>query len=195
MSHMVTSNWFPDPSRKHEYRYWDGSRWTAEVSDHGSVSEDELTGGRFDPPGSGDRLARWALGVLIVGGAAALAATVVWGVWMKISSTLDEEDRVRGWTAVLRGLPTAVIAWAVPITAMVLAVRACRRGSVSLGRAVIWLSGAVLFIVSISIIGGTIESAVTGSHPELKWMMLPVSITISAGSTYFALRAANPKPE
>jgi hypothetical protein len=58
-----------------------------------------------------------------------------------------------------------VIAWAVPIVAMVLAVRACRRGSVSLGRTVIWLSGVVLFIVSISTIGGTIESAVTGSPP------------------------------
>lgn len=195
MRHVVTSGWYEDPGHRHEYRYWDGRHWTADVSDHGSGAEDELASGRYGPPGSGDRLARWALGVLIVGGAAALAASLVWGVWMKISSTLDDEDRVRGWTAVLRGLPTAVIAWSVPIVAMALAVGACRRGSVSLGRTVIWLAGVVLFIVSISIIGGTIESAVTGSHPELKWMLLPVSIAISAGSTFLAFRAAEHGPD
>ena len=113
---------------------------------------------------------------------------------MKISSTLGAEDRVRGWTAVFRGLPTAIIAWAVPIIAMVLAVRACRLGSASLGRTVILISGCVLFVVSISLIGGTLESALTDSRPELSWMLLPVSIAISGGSTLAALRAAKRRP-
>lgn len=62
------------------------------------------------------------------------------------------------------------------------------------GRTAIWLSGVVLFGISISIIGGTIESALTGSHPELKWMLLPVSIAISAGSTPLALRRLSTSP-
>jgi Protein of unknown function (DUF2510) len=194
MSHVMSSGWYGDPSRTHEHRYWDGTRWTSAVSDRGSLSEHEVAAGRFGPPGSGDRLAIWALGVLLVGGAVALAATVVWGEWMGISSTLAEEDRVRGWAAVLRTVPAALLAWAVPVVAMLLAVRTCRRGSAALGRAVIWLSGGVLFVVSVSIIGGTVESALTGSHPELKWALLPASIAIAAGSTYLALRAARRQP-
>lgn len=156
----------------------------------GGVSENETTGRQTAPGAGGDRLALWALGLLLGGGAAALAFSVVWGQWMKISDTVDAEDRVRGWAAVVRTVPTAAVAWSIPLAAMVLAVRACGRGSVSLGRAVIWLCGVVLFVVSISIIGGTVESAL-GSHPELKWMLLPVSIAISAGSAVLALRAAN----
>ena len=114
---------------------------------------------------------------------------------MKTSSTLDEAERVRGWTAVLRDHPMATVAWSVPVGAMVLAVRACRRGSTSLGRTAIWLGGVVLFVVSVSLIGGEVESALTGSHPELKWMLLPVSIAISATGTFLALRAAQRQPD
>lgn len=32
--------WHPDPSGRHEFRYWDGTRWTESVSDQGSVSRD-----------------------------------------------------------------------------------------------------------------------------------------------------------
>jgi hypothetical protein len=194
MSHLAASGWYGDPGHEHEVRYWDGARWTASVSDHGTVTQDELPGGRIGPPGGGDRLALGALALLVFGGAAALVASVFWGQWVKTSSLLEAEERVRGWTALWRDLPMAVIAWSVPIAAMVLAVRACRRGSASLGRAVIWASGGVLFVVSVSLIGGEVESAMTGSHPELKWMLLPVSIAISAGGTYLALRAARRPP-
>ena len=37
------ADWYPDPSGKHEYRYWDGSQWTANVSNHGRQSSDPLT--------------------------------------------------------------------------------------------------------------------------------------------------------
>ena len=32
--------WHPDPSGRHELRWWDGARWTDAVSDHGRVSAD-----------------------------------------------------------------------------------------------------------------------------------------------------------
>jgi uncharacterized protein YxjI len=33
-------NWYPDPSGRHELRYFDGSAWTEHVSDHGRQSVD-----------------------------------------------------------------------------------------------------------------------------------------------------------
>ena len=32
--------WYPDPSGRHEQRYWDGTRWTEHVSDGGQQSSD-----------------------------------------------------------------------------------------------------------------------------------------------------------
>lgn len=34
--------WYPDPTHKHELRYWDGSRWSSSVSDGGVQSMDGL---------------------------------------------------------------------------------------------------------------------------------------------------------
>lgn len=34
--------WHPDPTRKHEYRYWDGHAWTSRVSDGGITGDDPL---------------------------------------------------------------------------------------------------------------------------------------------------------
>lgn len=36
----VPASWQPDPSRRHELRYWDGNRWTEHVSDAGRQSTD-----------------------------------------------------------------------------------------------------------------------------------------------------------
>lgn len=33
--------WYPDPSRRHELRYWDGSAWTAHVADRGVPGVDD----------------------------------------------------------------------------------------------------------------------------------------------------------
>jgi uncharacterized protein YxjI len=33
-------DWYPDPSGRHEHRYWDGSQWTEHVSSHGRQSTD-----------------------------------------------------------------------------------------------------------------------------------------------------------
>jgi hypothetical protein len=32
------AGWYPDPERGHEYRYYDGSLWTAHVADQGQVA-------------------------------------------------------------------------------------------------------------------------------------------------------------
>jgi hypothetical protein len=39
------ASWHPDPTRRHQYRYWDGGNWTHHVSDDGQVSTDPIEGG------------------------------------------------------------------------------------------------------------------------------------------------------
>jgi Protein of unknown function (DUF2510) len=50
------AGWNPDPTGRHEYRYWDGGRWTDDVSDNGVTGTDALAGG-VAPPG-GDATAQ-----------------------------------------------------------------------------------------------------------------------------------------
>lgn len=42
----TTPGWQPDPTKRHEYRYFDGSKWTDDVSDKGTVSTDRI--GKFE---------------------------------------------------------------------------------------------------------------------------------------------------
>jgi hypothetical protein len=37
--------WQPDPTGRHEYRYWDGTKWSDDVSDGGVATTDPVTGG------------------------------------------------------------------------------------------------------------------------------------------------------
>ncbi|MDQ1481429.1 MAG: hypothetical protein QOI44_2290 [Actinomycetota bacterium] len=39
---MESAGWYPDPSLRHEYRYWDGSVWTDTVADSSLVTVDPL---------------------------------------------------------------------------------------------------------------------------------------------------------
>lgn len=39
---MTSASWQPDPSGRHETRWWDGERWTDHVADHGLSSTDPL---------------------------------------------------------------------------------------------------------------------------------------------------------
>ena len=43
MSALPPPGWHPDPTGRHELRYWDGGRWSAHVSDRGQVSADDLS--------------------------------------------------------------------------------------------------------------------------------------------------------
>jgi hypothetical protein len=36
------ANWYPDPTGRHEYRYWDGVTWTDHVSDNGTGGTDPV---------------------------------------------------------------------------------------------------------------------------------------------------------
>jgi hypothetical protein len=47
------ADWYPDPSGRHEHRYWDGSRWTEHVASHGRQSVDPDLSSK--PPPTVDR--------------------------------------------------------------------------------------------------------------------------------------------
>ncbi len=39
-SSLPEADWYPDPTRRFEHRYWDGVKWTQHVSTKGKTSED-----------------------------------------------------------------------------------------------------------------------------------------------------------
>lgn len=39
---LAPAAWYRDPASRHEYRYWDGRRWTAHVADRGMPGDDPL---------------------------------------------------------------------------------------------------------------------------------------------------------
>ncbi|MFP4634905.1 MAG: DUF2510 domain-containing protein [Nitriliruptoraceae bacterium] len=41
----IPAAWHPDPTGRHEYRYWDGQQWTDHVADQGQASIDPVAGG------------------------------------------------------------------------------------------------------------------------------------------------------
>ncbi len=43
------ASWQPDPTGRHEHRYWDGSGWTDHVADGGVASTDAMDGPALDP--------------------------------------------------------------------------------------------------------------------------------------------------
>jgi hypothetical protein len=40
----LSASWHPDPSGRHELRWWDGTKWTNQVSDKGFSSTDPIDG-------------------------------------------------------------------------------------------------------------------------------------------------------
>lgn len=34
------AGWYPDPTGRHQHRWWDGQRWSADVADHGVTTSD-----------------------------------------------------------------------------------------------------------------------------------------------------------
>ncbi|MGE5134374.1 MAG: DUF2510 domain-containing protein, partial [Gemmatimonadota bacterium] len=45
MTATVPAGWYSDPAQRHQFRYWDGTQWTAHVSTGGVTS--------VDPAGAG----------------------------------------------------------------------------------------------------------------------------------------------
>jgi len=41
-SQAPPAGWNPDPSGRHQHRYWDGSQWTSSVADNGVTTDDPL---------------------------------------------------------------------------------------------------------------------------------------------------------
>jgi len=39
----IPAQWYPDPSGRHQLRYWNGSSWTGDVADQGVTSMDPVT--------------------------------------------------------------------------------------------------------------------------------------------------------
>lgn len=78
-------DWYPDPTGRHQHRYWDGAAWTANVADSGQTSSDPL-----GQPGLGNADAGAAVGrataeqVLLV---MQRATDVAWGGFMNLYLT------------------------------------------------------------------------------------------------------------
>jgi uncharacterized protein YxjI len=43
------ADWYPDPSGRHEHRYWDGAKWTEHVASHGRQSVDHDVSSKTPP--------------------------------------------------------------------------------------------------------------------------------------------------
>jgi|GEM_PF-504102 len=108
------SDWYPDPSGRHEKRFWDGTAWTHDVADEGRGSSDPLaTRGRqkpvLDVHGS----------ALLVGGLRKylLWGPIVAGVGMGVFYAGSFADDPSGWF-LLGGL-TAIVGWIVSVIGIV----------------------------------------------------------------------------
>ncbi len=77
-SSTPAADWYPDPGGIHEHRYWDGSRWTDNVADHGHQSADPLTGGGIVPTTSqsAEKIRRQVVGKAGVAAAAVGGGTI-----------------------------------------------------------------------------------------------------------------------
>ncbi len=51
MSDQPTADWYPDPSGKHEFRYWDGAGWTDRVR-NGDAESIDSSAGSYVPAGA-----------------------------------------------------------------------------------------------------------------------------------------------
>src|SRR2546421_1446561 len=60
------AGWYPDPDRRHQFRYYDGSLWTEHVADDGSIAHAPI--GAPAVPTGNEYTAHAALGGLRPGG-------------------------------------------------------------------------------------------------------------------------------
>lgn len=72
-------DWYEDPMGRHQFRYWDGSAWTASVADSGQTSVDPL-----DSSGGGQTAGAGTEQILLV---MQKATDVAWGGFMNLYLT------------------------------------------------------------------------------------------------------------
>ena len=118
---MTPAGWYPDPSQRHDYRYWDGTGWSSQVSDGGLTTADpELrpattpaaapTVGPLAPPDpdlaapaeprsaapAAARAARWKWAVplvAIIAVIAVIAGLMIWSTRAPTATTLYQQMR------------------------------------------------------------------------------------------------------
>jgi len=118
---MTPAGWYPDPSQRHDYRYWDGTGWSSQVSDGGLTTADpELrpattpaaapTVGPLAPPApdlaapaeprsaapAAARAARWKWAVplvAIIAVIAVIAGLMIWSTRAPTATTLYQQMR------------------------------------------------------------------------------------------------------
>lgn len=100
-------DWYEDPMGRHQYRYWDGTAWTADVADSGQASTDPLDQSGLEHVAAGAAVSdATAEQVLLV---MQKATDVLWGGYMNLYLT-DRRlvvDKVMG-TIVGAGLAAGV---------------------------------------------------------------------------------------
>jgi Protein of unknown function (DUF2510) len=98
-----TPGWLPDPTGRHEYRYWAGDQWSDDVADGGTIGYDPVIGpeaqpGGYDDPAGGAGIDPYDSGPrssgpstgLLVGLGVLLAVLVVGIAWVFVSQGDDD---------------------------------------------------------------------------------------------------------
>jgi hypothetical protein len=101
-SAKIPAGWYPDPARRHEYRHWGGTDWTASVCDGTVASTDALGSASLPPPeppplrladlppvtgpaapaGERRRRRKWAVPVIATAAVAGMViGLVIWAPW------------------------------------------------------------------------------------------------------------------
>ena len=104
---MTPPGWYPDPSRRHDVRYWDGNQWSSQIADGGLEGTDSdlslaaSLGGDPSPGPAGVPTAglpepapashrRWVIPLVAV--IAVLAVVAGLGIWRLASSGPSAAD-------------------------------------------------------------------------------------------------------
>lgn len=144
------------------------------------------------PRGPGDRFGNWAL-LMLIGIPIALIVLIIWQNVVKTSPMLNDPERIRGWSVVLRELPATLLLLVPVVTGLTLGVRAARLGATS-GVAAIWLHSVALLFVLLIVLGGSAESVMTTRSATVKWLLFPVEVGVAGGALWWCLHAIRGRP-
>jgi len=83
---MNTGSWHPDPTQRHQFRFWDGDAWTDHVSDNGVVGSDPIAAPTVPQPAWMPPTAPTPAAQIpaAVGGAAPRSRTRLWGALLGV---------------------------------------------------------------------------------------------------------------